>query len=168
MSLHYKYVTSPVSHYRQWATCLIADPGIARSSPSQATYWSWNEPRHEKPVFWVFDQVGLKPACSADETSHGLEILAMASRGIILYRQRTTKALIRLHRCSGWSAPLLFVCGINRFSHDEAHIIPTAIIPFCWFKVLMGSCQLLAKVKYVHLVSVNHWTRSKPAQEQSE
>ena len=32
-------------------------------------------------------------------------------------------ALIRLHECAGWSAPLLFEYGINRFSHDMAHII---------------------------------------------
>ena len=29
-----------------------------------------------KPVFGVCDQLRLKPACSADETSLGLEILA--------------------------------------------------------------------------------------------
>ena len=31
--------------------------------------------------------------------------------GIILSRQRITEALIRLIRCAGWSAPLLFACG---------------------------------------------------------
>ena len=61
-----------------------------------------------KPVFGVFDQATLKPACSASETSQGLEISAIASRGIILFRQRTTKALIRLRGRAGWSAPLLF------------------------------------------------------------
>ena len=40
-----------------------------------------------KPVFGDSDQLRLKPACSADETSQGLEILAIASRGIILSRQ---------------------------------------------------------------------------------
>ena len=39
---------------------------------------------------------------------------------ILLSRQRTTKALIRLSRCAGWSVPLLFADGINRFSHDVA------------------------------------------------
>ena len=53
----------------------------------------------------------------------GLEILAITSRGIILSRQRTTKALIRLHGCACWSAPLLFAYGINGFSHDVAHMI---------------------------------------------
>ena len=32
------------------------------------------------------------------------------------------KALIRLRGCAGGSAPLLFVYGINRFSHDVAHM----------------------------------------------
>ena len=36
--------------------------------------------------------------------------------------QRTTKALIRLRGCAGWSVPLLFAYGINRFSHDVAHL----------------------------------------------
>ena len=44
-----------------------------------------------KPVFKVSDKVRLKLACSAYETSKVLEILAIASRGIVLSRQRTTK-----------------------------------------------------------------------------
>ena len=75
-----------------------------------------------KPVFGVSDQVRLKPACSATEASQSLEISAIASRGIILSRQRTTKALIRLHGCAGWSAPLLSAYGIIRFSHDVAYM----------------------------------------------
>ena len=31
--------------------------------------------------------------------------------------------LIRLRGCAGWSAPLLFAYGKNKFSHDVAHII---------------------------------------------
>ena len=30
--------------------------------------------------------------------------------------------LIRLHGCAGWSAPLLFAYGKNRFSHDVAQM----------------------------------------------
>ena len=71
-----------------------------------------------KPVFWGFDQVRLKPACEAT----GLEISAIASRGNILSRQQTTKVLIRLHGCAGWSVPLLFAYRKNSFSHDVAHI----------------------------------------------
>ena len=68
------------------------------------------------------NQVRLKPNCSAAETSLRLAISAIARRGIILSRQQTTKVLIRLCRCAGWPAPLLFVYGINRFSHDMAHM----------------------------------------------
>ena len=53
-----------------------------------------------KAVFRVCDQVRLKPACSATETSYSLEILDLASIYIILSKQRTTKALIRLHVCA--------------------------------------------------------------------
>ena len=54
-----------------------------------------------KPVFGVCDEVRLKQACSTTEASQGLKILAITSRGIILSKQRTTKALIRLHGCTG-------------------------------------------------------------------
>ena len=44
------------------------------------------------------------------------------TRGITLSRQPTTKALIRLRGCADSSAPLLVAYGINRFSHDVAHM----------------------------------------------
>ena len=44
-----------------------------------------------KPVFRVSDQGRLKLQCSSIETSYSLEILDIASRGIILSKQRTTK-----------------------------------------------------------------------------
>ena len=75
-----------------------------------------------KSVFRVCYQVRLKPACSAAGTSYKLEILDIETRDIILSRQRTTKVLIRLRGCTGWSTPLVFAYGINRFSHDVAHI----------------------------------------------
>ena len=85
---------------------------------------NWNQmsrvPR--TPVFGVCDQVRLKPACSATGTNQGLEIVDRASIYIILSKQRTTKALIRLSGRAGWSALLLFAYGINRFSHDVAQI----------------------------------------------
>ena len=37
-----------------------------------------------------------------------------ASIGVVLSRKRTTKALIRLCRCAGWYAPLLFAYGIKQ------------------------------------------------------
>ena len=44
------------------------------------------------------------------------------TRGIILSMKRTTKVLIRLRRCAGWSAPLLFAYGLNRFPRYVAHM----------------------------------------------
>ena len=41
---------------------------------------------------------------------------------MILSKQRITKRLIRLRRCAGWSASLLFAYCINRFSHDKAQM----------------------------------------------
>ena len=51
-----------------------------------------------KPDFGVFDQVRLKPAT---EANWRLEISDIETRDIILSRQRTTKALIRLRGCAG-------------------------------------------------------------------
>ena len=70
----------------------------------------------------VGDLVRLKPTCTATEASWRLEILDIETRGIILSRQRTTKVLIRLRKCAGWSVPLLFAYGIYRFSHDMSHL----------------------------------------------
>ena len=61
----------------------------------------------------VCDQLRFKPACSATETSYNLEILDLETRDIILSQGRTTKALIRLRGCAGWSAPLLFAYDIR-------------------------------------------------------
>ena len=49
----------------------------------------------------VYDQARHKPACAATEASESLEISAIESRDIILSKQRTTKALIRLRGCAG-------------------------------------------------------------------
>ena len=56
----------------------------------------------------------LKLAC--------LEIWAIKSRDIKLSKQRTTKALIRLCSCTGWSAPLLFAYDIRHiFSRPDSN-----------------------------------------------
>ena len=54
-----------------------------------------------KPVFEFSNQARLKPACSAAEASSSLETLDIASIGIILSKQQTTKVLIRLCGCAG-------------------------------------------------------------------
>ena len=73
-----------------------------------------------KPVFGVFDHVRL---CSVIEASLRLEISDIETRGIILSRQRTAKALIRLRGCTDCFASLLFAYGKNRFSHDVAQSV---------------------------------------------
>ena len=54
-----------------------------------------------KPVFGVYDQVRLKPACAATEATQRFEISDIETRDNILPRQRTTKVLIRLRGCAG-------------------------------------------------------------------
>ena len=83
-----------------YSYCLMLGTlGNAEKHGTNSKSFESNEPRHEKPVFGVFDQVSLKPACSATEASWRLEILDTETRDIILSRQRTTKLLIRLHGC---------------------------------------------------------------------
>ena len=56
----------------------------------------------------------------------------LTSIGIILSKRRTTKALIRLRGCAGWSAPLLF-----------AYICPKTCISMTWLKCACWSAPLL-------------------------
>ena len=78
-----------------------------------------------RAVFGVYDHARPKPTCSVTEStcSSKAEILRVASLSIIHVpsRGRTTKALIRLRGCVGWSAPLIFECNYVRFSLDTAH-----------------------------------------------
>ena len=94
----------------------------------------------EPHVFGVCDQVRLKPACSASETRKRLKIYDIGTRSIILSRQRTTRALIRLRVCGGWSVPLLFAYDKSRFSHDVVQLLlphftchsENTIVCWCW------------------------------------
>ena len=76
-----------------------------------------------KPVFGVFEQARFKPVCSAKKASYRLEISDIETRDIMLFKQQITKLLISLRGCTGWSAPLLFAYGKNRFSHDVAQFM---------------------------------------------
>ena len=65
--------------------------------------------RHRnKSVFRISDKASSKPVSSATETTQKNEILLVASLDMLLSKTRITKALIRLHGCAGWSAPVLF------------------------------------------------------------
>ena len=76
-----------------------------------------------KPVFRVSDRVRFKPVLSAEETSWEIEKWLVASLDMILSNKRITKMLIRLRKCAGWSATLLFTNTEDRFSRVEAHMI---------------------------------------------
>ena len=60
-----------------------------------------------KPVFRVWDQVRLKPVCSATKTSQGREILDIASRGIILSKQQKQR---RWWDCANVQADMRLCC----------------------------------------------------------
>ena len=79
----------------------------------------------------VSDQVRLKLACSATAANIRLEILVTETRDFTLYRQWTTKALIRLRGCAGWSVPLLFAYDIRHiFSWPGSYILVTFPLVF--------------------------------------
>ena len=65
-----------------------------------------------KRVFGSF-RPGQTQTGHATEASMRFEILVTETRNITLFRQRTTKALIRLRGSAGWSAPLLFAYDIR-------------------------------------------------------
>ena len=89
----------------------------------------------------VSDQARHKSACAATEASKSLEISAIESRDIILSKQRTTKVLIRLRRCAGWSAPLVF-------AYDIRHIFswPGSIVNISLAEERAGLCIFRAFV----------------------
>ena len=77
-----------------------------------------NEPHHKKTCLRdFFTRLDTnQPAQLQKQASH--DIANVETRDIILFMQRTTKALIRLRG----SASLLFAYGISRFSHDMAQM----------------------------------------------
>ena len=121
---------------------------ITRGSPSGselytgARYLRLNEPRHWKPAFRGCDQVRLKPARSATENSWSLEILDFASINIVLSKQQTTTAQIRLRRSADWSVPLLF--GHDRYSHDVAQMDRVKRI---WYLSPMRAAKVQASLR---------------------
>ena len=87
-----------------------------RKDHNWATPW-------ENVSLGVSDQARHKLACAATKSSWSLEISAIESRDIILSKQRTTKALIKLRRCTGWSAPLLLAYDIRHIFSWPCSII---------------------------------------------
>ena len=73
-----------------------------------------------KPFFGICDQVVLKSACSATETSSNSDFTYKTRSVVILF----CRANILLHGCAGKSMPpLLLACNKIWFSHEEAQIL---------------------------------------------
>ena len=72
-----------------------------------------------KVVYGIYDQAIPKPAPQLQR----LATKVVASLEMVLSNMRITRMLIRLLRCAGWSAPLLFANQEDRFSGAGAHIV---------------------------------------------
>ena len=57
------------------------------------------------------------------DVSEDLEIFASSNFIYRTFKNRTTKVLIRLCGCAGWSVSLYLACNKFWFSRDEAHLI---------------------------------------------
>ena len=110
-----------VSHYVIMEYCVLHPRSDSRNWPRSSKcspLWPLYKPRvhlspsRENLSLKVCDQVSLEPTCSATETSWSLVIMDFACICIIRSRERTTKKLIRLRKCTSWSASLLFAYGI--------------------------------------------------------
>ena len=66
-------------------------------------------------------------------------IFYLTSIGMILYKQRTTKALIRLRGCAGWSEPLLFAYGIKQVSSWHGSNNSFTVPGMVWFVRITSS-----------------------------
>ena len=94
----------------------------ALKSASLVCAYFWATSR-ENLISEVCDTATLKPSAQLQRLAR-LTILDIASTGVILSWQPTSKKLIGLcavHGYADWSASLLFINGINRFSHGVAH-----------------------------------------------
>ena len=98
------------------STCITSKTVKRIKKKTWATSW-------ENVSSGVSNQVRLKLSCSAAEASNRLEILVTETRDITLSRHRTTKMLVRLRGCAGWSAPFLFAYDIRHlFSWPGSHV----------------------------------------------
>ena len=88
---------------------LIADPYIL------IKHCKFDQRTREKTYLQGKSRVRPKQTCSETETKWEIKILYDASLYILLSSKQLTKALIRLHKCTGGSAPLLFPCKMPGF-----------------------------------------------------
>ena len=105
--------TNPTLRERLWFRAFISIFAIFIMN-SQNLYFTYIiEPRHDKSCLQEFPTWPDTNSPAQPQKLASLEISAIESRDIILSKQRTTKALIRLHGCAGWTAPLWFAYDIR-------------------------------------------------------
>ena len=119
---------------------LVYDLALKMSKHQLTVKW-WQNMGFDvtKPIFGVSDKARLKPVSSATDTSWKIEISLQASLDMILSKKRIKKVLIRLREWAGWSAPLLFAHPQDRFSLDEAHIVPYFM--YILVNILLNLCN---------------------------
>ena len=117
----HKYGTATMATGKLWRIIHLIDTAIQEAwrywinlqqlNIGRANVWKehhkWASSRATKPVFGVSEKVKFKPAYSAmyrEQLENWNFNGTVASRYMIF----STKALIRLRECAGWSAPLLF------------------------------------------------------------
>ena len=90
-------------------------------------------------IFWCLEIITLK--IQADETRLGLEIMAIASRGILFIQAANNKGADQTARMRTLICAIVFANGINKFSQDVAHISKHIIgFLFCDRRPLTSWC----------------------------
>ena len=114
---------------------------------------------------------GLRQIKTTDETRLGLEIMAIASRGILFIQGANNKGADQTARMRTLICAIVFANGINKFSEDVAHISKHIIgFLFCdrrpltswcvvelhyqnlYKKTLMHSIKYASKIVYISVL----------------
>ena len=82
------------------------------------------EPRHDKTCLWEFPtRPDTNRPAQPQKLARVLKFwLKNLEINVILSKQRTTKTLMRLCGCAGWSAPLMFAYDIRHIFSWPAHV----------------------------------------------
>ena len=143
----YRFCQKPTTHVIQIMSWPTTNRKIYQLPSSVPMFFYWNSPNYFRfPNLWSFiavfepwqDKTCLWEFPTRPDTNRPgqpqklarvFKISAVASRDIILFKQWTTKALIRLCECAGWSELLLF-------AYDIRHI-------FLWLGSFISDFRLL-------------------------
>ena len=102
---------------------------LIERKPKFGTPTSLFEPRHDKTCLREFPTRPDTNLPAQPLKLDSLEISAIESWDIILSKQRTTKALIRLRGCAGWSVSLLFEYDMTHYFMAQLIYLPIPLTP---------------------------------------